>query len=103
MKTFNQKCYNLLKKIPEGKVTTYKAIAKKLKSNAYRTVGNAMNKNPSPIKVPCHRVINSNGSLGGYSLGIKKKIKLLKKEGIEIKNRKIDLKRFGYFLSSFLV
>lgn len=97
MQTFNQKCYALLKKIPKGKVITYKAIAKKLKTRAYRAVGNAMNKNPTPIKVPCHRVINSNGKLGGYSGGIRKKIKFLKKDGIEINNGKIDLKKYGWF------
>lgn len=97
MQTFNQKCYKLLKRIPKGKVTTYKAIAKKLKSNAYKAVGNAMNKNSQPIKVQCHRVINSNSSLGGYSGSLKNKILLLKKEGVKIKNNKIDLKEYGWF------
>ena len=92
--TFSQKCYSLLKKVPEGKVTTYKSIAKKLNTEAYRAVGNAMNKNPNPIRVPCHRVIKSNGKLGGYARGIKQKIKLLKQEGIKIKNNKIDLNRY---------
>ena len=96
-KSFNLRCYALLKKIPKGKVTTYKAIAKKLKTRAYRAVGNAMNKNPIPIKVHCHRVINSNGKLGGYSKDLKKKVFLLKKEGIRIKNNKIDLKKYGWF------
>jgi len=106
IESFSQKCYNLLKKIPKGKVTTYKAIANKLNTKAYRAVGNAMNKNPNPFRevgrikinqVPCHRVINSNGSLGGFSSGIKHKIKLLKSEGVEIKNDKIDLEKYGYF------
>ena len=92
--TFSKKCYSLLKKVPEGKVTTYKSIAEKLNTKAYRAVGSAMNKNPNPIKVPCHRVINSNGKLGGYAKGIKQKIKLLKQEGIEIKNNKIDFNRY---------
>lgn len=96
MQTFNQRCYEPLKKIPKGKVTTYKAIANALNTRAYRAVGNAMNKNPSPIKIPCRRVINSNGELGGYSNGLKKKVFLLKKEGIEIKNNKIDLKKYGW-------
>ncbi len=85
---FQKRVYNLLNKIPKGKVTTYKAIAKKLKSSP-RAVGKALNKNPWPIKIPCHRVIKSNGKIGGYKLGIKNKIKLLKKEGIKIKNQKI--------------
>jgi len=115
-KSFNQKCYTILKKVPKGKVTTYKAIANKLNTKAYRAVGNAMNKNPNAFsltkskggrvglgsvsekeKVPCHRVINSNGSLGGFASGLKNKIKLLKSENIKIKNNKIDLKKYGYF------
>ena len=51
-------------------ITTYAEIANSLNSNAYRAVGNAMAKNPKLISVPCHRVIKSDGSLGGYALGI---------------------------------
>lgn len=86
---FNEKVLSLTKRIPKGKITTYKAIAQKLNSKAYRAVGNVLNKNKKPIIVPCHRVVNSDGCLGGYSRGIKEKIKLLKKEGIEVKNNKI--------------
>jgi methylated-DNA-[protein]-cysteine S-methyltransferase len=96
MKNFNELCYKILKKVPKGKITTYKAIAKKLETKAYRAVGNAMNKNPYAPKVPCHIVINSNGKIGGFRKGIKNKIRLLKKEGIEIKNNKIDLKKYEY-------
>jgi len=95
--SFSQRCYDILKRIPKGKITTYKAIAHKLNTKAYRAVGNALNKNPNAPQVPCHRVIASNGELGGYALGIKQKIKLLKSEGVEIKNNKIDLKKHGYF------
>ena len=116
-KSFNERCYEVLAKVPRGKVTTYKEIAKKLNSKAYRAVGNAMNKNPycsrprtaddrtnyclprnrsAPI-VPCHRVVKSNGEVGGFASGTKKKIEMLKKEGIEInKNNKIDLKKYLY-------
>lgn len=91
---FQKKVYNLCRKIPKGKVSTYKIIAEKLGTEAYRAVGSALNKNPySPI-VPCHRVINSDGFIGQFSTGIKNKIKLLEKEGVEIKNKKIDLKKF---------
>ena len=86
---FNQKCYMLLSKIPKGKVTTYKEIAKTLNTKAYRAVGNAMAKNPNAIIVPCHRVINSNGLIGGYGLGVNKKISLLKKEGITITKKRV--------------
>ncbi|MDP4039750.1 MAG: MGMT family protein [Candidatus Pacearchaeota archaeon] len=93
---FPEKCYNLLRKVPKGKVTTYKALAEALNSKAYRAVGKAMNKNPFAPEVPCHRVINSSGELGGFAYGIKEKIKLLKSEGVEIKNNKIDLKIYEY-------
>ena len=95
--TFSQKCYKLLKKIPKGKVSTYKWIAEKLNTKAYQAVGNAIHKNKNLMIIPCYKVINNNGCLGGYSKGINKKIKLLKNEGIEIKNNKIDLKKYEWF------
>ena len=100
MKSFNERCYEILRKVPKGKVTTYKEIARKLKTKAYRAVGNAMNKNLhgflSKGDIPCHRVIGSNGSLVGFAHGLKKKAEMLRKEGIEIKNGKIDLKKYGF-------
>lgn len=86
---FYEKCYQLLKKVPKGKITTYKEIAKALNSKAYRAVGSAMNKNPYAPKVPCHRVVNSNGDIGNYAYGVKEKIKILESEGIEIKKGKV--------------
>ena len=71
-------------------VTTYKELANALGTKAYRAVGNAMNKNPYAPKVPCHRVVNSNGSLGGYAFGSVKKITILKQEGVNVKNGKIE-------------
>ena len=88
-KNFNKRCYQKLVLIPKGMISTYTEIAKSLDSNAYRAVGNAMAKNPHPVAVPCHRIIKSDGTLGGYALGISKKIQLLKKEGIKIKNNKV--------------
>lgn len=99
MKTFNERCYALLTKVPKGKVTTYKEIAKALHSKAYRAVGNAMNKNPFAPKVPCHRVVNSNGFVGGYAYGTKKKIQMLENEGIKIGNGKVY--EFDKFLFKF--
>lgn len=94
-KNFSQRCYKLLCQVPKGQVTTYKDLALKLNSKAYRAVGNAMNRNPDAPKVPCHRVIKSNGEVGGYAHGTEKKIKILRKEGIEIKDgRVVNLKRF---------
>lgn len=102
-KMFKTKVYNLLKKVPKGKITTYKAIAKKLNTKAYRAVGQALKQNPCAQKIPCHRVVKSDGSLGGYQgkLNSKKKIQLLKKEGIIIKNNKIkDFKKKLFTFSS---
>jgi len=93
---FNECCYTLLKKVPEGKVTTYKALAHALGTKAYRAVGNAMNRNPYAPIVPCHRVINANGALGGYAHGLEKKIRLLQSEGVNIQNNKIDLEVYGF-------
>ena len=88
-KNFNKRCYHKLTLIPKGMISTYAEIAKSLDSKSYRAVGNAMANNPHPISVPCHRIIRSDGSLGGYALGINKKIQLLKKEGILIKDNKV--------------
>ena len=86
---FSQKVYELTRKIPKGKITTYKIIAEKLGMKAYRAVGQALNKNPYAPIVPCHRVVNSEGHLHGFAHGLKKKAELLRKEGIKIKNNKI--------------
>ena len=72
-KNFNKRCYEKLILIPEWMISTYAEIAKSLDSKAYRAVGNAMANTPHLISVPCHRIIRSDGSLGGYALGIKKK------------------------------
>ena len=94
--TFNEKIYALLKKVPKGKVTTYKALAEALGTKAYRAVGQAMRCNPYAPKVPCHRVVKSDGSIGGFggtkelsSPELSKKMKLLRKEGVFIKGNKI--------------
>ena len=92
MVSFNERCYALLRRVPKGKVTTYKALAEEMGTKAYRAVGNAMNKNPYAPVVPCHRVISSDGTIGGFAHGAKKKIEMLKSEGIHIKNGKIDIK-----------
>ncbi len=93
--SFNEQCYEILRTVPRGKVTTYKAIAQALGTSAFRAVGNAMNKNPNAPKVPCHRVVGSNGKLVGYAHGLKKKRALLEAEGVAISNNEIvDLKRF---------
>ncbi|MAE13397.1 hypothetical protein CMO92_02425 [Candidatus Woesearchaeota archaeon] len=91
---FSEQVYTLCKQIPKGKITTYKEIAKKLNTKAYRAIGNALRKNPDPPIIPCHRVIASDGTIGGFmgqttGKPIQKKITLLKKEGIPFEKNKI--------------
>jgi O-6-methylguanine DNA methyltransferase len=94
---FEHNVYECTKLIPEGKVSTYKLIANYIGNpNSVRAVGSALKKNPYAPTVPCHRVIKSDGKLGGFfgdtsanSKGIKKKIKLLNKEGITVSNGKV--------------
>ena len=83
-KTFNEQCYQLLQRIPKGRVVTYGDIAHALNTKAYQAVGNAMAANPNPIIVPCHRVVKSNGEVGNYALGRDRKIELLRSEDKEI-------------------
>lgn len=83
---FQQKVYELVRKVPLGRVTTYKEIGKALgkDGNIYRAIGQALNKNPFYPEVPCHRVVASDGSLGGFAQGSEAKKKLLENEGIVI-------------------
>ena len=84
---FQVKIWKYLTKIPKGQVRTYSQVAKDIgHTTSWRAVANAIGKNPYPPKIPCHRVIRSDGSLGGYSGkgGIKTKKMLLKKEGITL-------------------
>ena len=90
------KCYELLGEVPEGKVTTYKELARALGTRGYRAIGVLMNKNP--FDLPCHRVIKSNGEIGGYAYGVEKKKELLLSEGILIKGDRVrDLDKFFFY------
>jgi methylated-DNA-[protein]-cysteine S-methyltransferase len=85
MTSFAKKVYDVVEKIPWGKVMTYKEVAQAAGSpRAFRAVGNILNKNYNP-KILCHRVIRADGTLGGYNRGVDKKGFLLKKEGVKIK------------------
>lgn len=75
--------YDIVAQIPEGKVTTYGDIARALgHPGASRAIGRILNRNPNPVTTPCHRVIRSDGKLGGYVFGTINKKELLKKEGL---------------------
>jgi len=76
-------------KIPYGETRTYKNIANNLETAGYRAVGSAIGKNPFPIVIPCHRVVRSDLTLGGYRGGLKMKKKILKREGVKISGYKI--------------
>jgi len=89
VKTFQEKIYQVVAKIPRGRVLSYKEVARRGGNIlACRAVGNIMNRHN--IKgLPCHRVICSDGRVGGYKWGTRKKIKRLQAEGVEIKDGKI--------------
>lgn len=89
---FKEKVFSAVNMIPKGETMTYGKVAEIAgNSMAARAVGNILNKNKNLIIVPCHRVVRSDGRVGGYAGGTKKKIKLLKSEGLEIKSGKIIL------------
>ena len=82
---FEKKVYRAVSKIPKGETRSYKWVAAKIgKPKAYRAVGNALNKNPYTGKVPCHRVIRSDGAIGGFARGLARKVKMLKSEGCDV-------------------
>lgn len=88
-----EKVYQLVSRIPKGKVSTYKQIAKLSGIKNPRLIGNILHVNKNPTAIPCHRVVKSNGTLAeGYAFGGKEEQKRkLKSEGIEFKNNRIDL------------
>ncbi|HLD40506.1 MAG TPA: MGMT family protein [Candidatus Nanoarchaeia archaeon] len=99
-----EQVYQLCKQVPQGKVTTYREIAQALGIKGYQAIGQVLRCNPYAPIVPCHRVVKSDGSLGGFKgcvVGkeIIEKQMLLKKEGVEIKENKIDLQQFGFSFS----
>ena len=78
---FQKKVYKIVQTIPKGQTRSYKWVAQKLGNpNAARAVGQALNKNPFIGKIPCHRVICSDGSLGGFALGVRRKKQMLDSE-----------------------
>jgi methylated-DNA-[protein]-cysteine S-methyltransferase len=93
---FGQRVYEVVKQIPQGKVMTYKQVAERLKSKAYRAVGNALKNNPDTEHIPCHRVIRSNRKIGGYFGHIddclsSEKERKLEAEGVKIKDGKVEI------------
>ena len=92
---FQLKVWNYLMKIPKGKILTYKEVARAIgKPKSYRAVANAVGKNPFPPNIPCHRVVRSDGGIGGYSGkgGIDQKIRLLRSEKVFMKYKFLNFK-----------
>ena len=88
--SLDKKIYKKLLEVPKGKITTYGELAKAVGlKNGQRAVGKIMNKNPYPVIIPCHRVVKSDGKIGGYAYGEEIKSDMLTREGIVIKNGKI--------------
>jgi len=96
----DKKIYKKLLEVPKGKITTYGELAKAVGlKNGQRAVGKIMNKNPYPVIIPCHRVVKSDGKIGGYAYGEEIKSDMLTREGIVIKNgRVLDLENKIYRL-----
>lgn len=86
---FQKRVYSVVARIPRGKVLSYKDVAERSGySKAFRAVGNILNRNSDP-EIPCHRVIKSSGLVGGYRYGARRKIFLLVKEGVAVKNNRV--------------
>lgn len=84
-KTFREKVYDVVAKIKKGQVLTYSEVAKRAgRPGAARAVGTAMSQNTDTKRVPCHRVVRADGSIGEYAFGgTKAKFEKLKREGVE--------------------
>lgn len=101
-----KRIYEAVKKIPKGYVATYAQVAEMAGDRKMaRAVGNALHKNPDPSTIPCHRVVNAKGELAGeYAFGgAWKQAEILKKEGVESENGKVDLKKYGFNYSTDMI
>lgn len=97
-KSITNKIYEIVKKIPKGKVATYGQVAKMAgNANLCRVVGSALHKNPDALNIPCHRVVNSKGKLADAFAfgGAQKQAEKLMTEGVVIKNNCVDLSIYG--------
>lgn len=98
MTDFQRLVYAGLRDVPKGYVTTYTALAAHIgKPHAVRALGTALSKNTKIGEIPCHRVVRSDGSVGQFALGTKKKIAMLSGEGVSITNGKVNLSEQGIY------
>jgi methylated-DNA-[protein]-cysteine S-methyltransferase len=89
------KVFEAVSKIPRGRVATYKQIAQ-ICGTSPRAIGRILNSNEYLVEIPCHRVVMSEGRIGGYRGGIEEKVRLLESEGVEVREGKVDLAGFGW-------
>ncbi len=95
--TFSQAVYEYLKTVPQGKVVTYGMIARAIgRPRAARQVGNALHHNPTPVVIPCHRVVHRDGRLApAFAFGGERvQERLLRAEGVEVENGHVDMSKF---------
>ena len=86
-----KKIYKKLLQVPSGRITTYAELSRSIGlEHGQRLIGQVMKKNPFPVIVPCHRVVKSDGTVGGYAYGSERKKHMLSKEGLKINNDKIS-------------
>ena len=94
---FDERVYEYLKTVPKGKVVTYGMIAFAIgRPRAARQVGNALHRNPYPVVIPCHRVVNREGRLApAFAFGgVEVQARLLREEGVEVINGFVDLEQY---------
>ncbi len=88
--SYCESVYAVVGQVPRGRVTTYRLIASALGNpRGCRAAGNALNRNPDPVGVPCYRVVKSDGTLGGYNGGLPEKIRRLRADGIEVRDNRV--------------
>ncbi|BCU75602.1 MGMT family protein [Luteolibacter sp. LG18] len=97
---FEMAVYDVVRRIPKGKVSTYGAVARAAGRGSARSVGSALARNPFAPEVPCHRVVRADGALGGFSghtegPEMDRKTRMLREEGVEVRDGAVDMTRFG--------
>ncbi len=93
---FNERVWALCRRIPRGRVATYGDLAAAMDSRACRAVGQALHRNPLAPKVPCHRVVGSDGKLTGYAEGLAAKARMLHDEGVCVAEGRVNLKEYRW-------
>lgn len=97
---FKEKCIELLRRIPKGRVVTYAELARAAgNARAARAAGMTMHCNKRFEEFLCFKVVKSDGKVGGYAFGVREKIRRLKRDGVEVVKGKVDLKKYAFTFS----